>query len=282
MRNGRPALKCATCLKHADPCANTSYGIKGEGRRDLQLGSIRSHIGTRAHKSALKAEEDAEKERARQVTLTRWQRTDHQTRHLIRMLHIALFICKHDAPIAMFIPLCWFLAKEGHPDLPPGGGYGAYYTDYGFKESIRSMSEYLQEEQLKHLCASPYVGISIDESTDRIHGKHLVLYATFFKGNTVATEFVTFLSVEQTDAASLTSSLLHYIQGIGLDLQNIVGIAADGASAMTGERSEVVTRLRVQIEHLVSIHCIAHRFVAVRRTYKLSDDMHGRALYSWK
>ncbi|CAI7763705.1 unnamed protein product [Closterium sp. NIES-54] len=29
----------------------------------------------------------------------------------------------------MFVPLCWFLAKEGLPDLPLAGGYGAYYTE---------------------------------------------------------------------------------------------------------------------------------------------------------
>ncbi|CAI5522498.1 unnamed protein product [Closterium sp. Naga37s-1] len=58
-----------------------------------------------------------------------WQTTDASTKHIIRCLHIALFVCKSDAPIAMFVPLCWFLAKEGLPDLPPAGGYGAYYTE---------------------------------------------------------------------------------------------------------------------------------------------------------
>ncbi|CAI5504613.1 unnamed protein product [Closterium sp. Naga37s-1] len=102
MKNGRPALKCAVCLKHADPTANTNYGIKGEGGRDLQLGSIRAHLGTRAHKSALKAEADAEKEKAQQATLTRWQTTDAATRHLIRCLHVAIeALSAKDAALAV-------------------------------------------------------------------------------------------------------------------------------------------------------------------------------------
>ncbi|CAI7854582.1 unnamed protein product, partial [Closterium sp. NIES-54] len=125
MANGRPSLKCAACIKHGDPCAHTAFGIRGEGGRDLQVGSIHSHSASRAHKQALKNEALAEAAKAKQATLT----TDASTKHIIRCLHIALFVCKSDAPIAMFVLLCWFLAKEGLPDLPPAGGYGAYYTE---------------------------------------------------------------------------------------------------------------------------------------------------------
>ncbi|CAI5482599.1 unnamed protein product [Closterium sp. Yama58-4] len=129
MKNGRPSVKCSVCVLFGDPNANTSYGSRGEGGRDLQLGSMRAHIVSTAHKAALKAESEAEAAKARQVTLSRWQATDSSTRHLIRCLHIAHFVCKKDAPMALFVPLCWFLAKEGLPDLPPNGGYGSYYTE---------------------------------------------------------------------------------------------------------------------------------------------------------
>ncbi|CAI5509993.1 unnamed protein product [Closterium sp. Naga37s-1] len=48
-------------------------------------------------------------------------------------------------------------------------------------------------------------------------------------------------------------------QTIGLDLQRISGIATDGASVMTGEKTGVVVRLRAHVEHMVATHCIAHR-----------------------
>ncbi|CAI7770603.1 unnamed protein product [Closterium sp. NIES-54] len=172
MKNGKPSLKCSVCVLFGDPNANTSYGCRGEGGRDLQLGSMRAHIGSTAHKAALKAEIDAEAAKARQ--------------------------------------------------------------------------------------ASPCLGISIDESTDRVYGKHIILYATFFKETAVVTAFVTLLSVERTDAASLTSVLLQYLRQIGIDLQKIVGIATDGAFVMVGSQAGVCVRLRTEIEHLVSTHCIAH------------------------
>ncbi|CAI7855504.1 unnamed protein product, partial [Closterium sp. NIES-54] len=148
---------------------------------------------------------------------------------------------------------------EGLPDLPPAGGYDAYYTDYGFKECLRAHSTYLQESQRLHILESPWMGISLDESTDRVHGKHLIIYATFFKNTTVVIEFLTLITVDRCDAASLTSAVVHYLTAIGVDLQKISGISTDGASVMTGTNNGVVARLRMRNPHLASIHCIAHR-----------------------
>ncbi|CAI7912729.1 unnamed protein product [Closterium sp. NIES-53] len=103
------------------------------------------------------------------------------------------------------------------------------------------------------------MGISLDESTDRVHGKHLIIYATFFKNTTVVTEFLTLITVDCRDAASLTSAVVQYLTAIGVDLQKISGISTDGASVMTGKNNGVVERLRMRIPHLASIHCIAHR-----------------------
>ncbi|CAI7834355.1 unnamed protein product [Closterium sp. NIES-53] len=235
-----PSLKCFICVQHGDPLAHTSYGAKGDGARDLQIGSIRTHSATRAHKQAVDNREKSEAEKAKQATLTRWQITDSSTRHIIRLLHIALFVCTADAPIAMFVPLCCFLAKDGLPYLPPSGGYGSYYNDYGFKENLRTLSTYLQETQRLHLLESPWIGISLDESTDRVHGKHLILYTTFFKRTSVVTEFLTLITVDRADAASLTSAVVQYLTGIRVDLQKISSVASDGANMMVGKNKGVM------------------------------------------
>lgn len=39
----------------------------------------------------------------------------------------------------------------------------------------------------------------------------------------------------------------------------MVGFASDGASVMVGRITGVATRLKQDIPHLISIHCIAHR-----------------------
>ena len=38
-----------------------------------------------------------------------------------------------------------------------------------------------------------------------------------------------------------------------------VGMSTDGASVMTGIRNGVVTKIKADVPHLISVHCIAHR-----------------------
>ncbi|CAI7876025.1 unnamed protein product [Closterium sp. NIES-54] len=135
---------------------------------------------------------------------------------------------------------------------------------YGFRENLQAISTYLQELQRSHLLESPWIGLSVDESTDRIHGKHLIVYATYFRGTGVVNEFITLITVNRADAASLTSAVVQYLTGIGLDLQKISAISTDGASVMTGKNNGVVARLRMRIPHLASTHCVAHRCHEVR------------------
>ncbi|CAI7867474.1 unnamed protein product, partial [Closterium sp. NIES-54] len=132
---------------------------------------------------------------------------------------------------------------------------------------------------------SPWIGLSLDESTDRIHGKHLIVYATFFRGTGVVNEFITLITVDRADAASLTSAVVQYLTGIGLDLQKISAISTDGASVMTGKNNGVVARLRMRIPHLASTHCVAHREAlaasdaadAVPELYMVDDVIRGFA-----
>ncbi|CAI7866918.1 unnamed protein product [Closterium sp. NIES-53] len=156
---------------------------------------------------------------------------------------------------------------------------------YGFRENLRAISTYLQELQRSHLLESPWIGLSLDESTDRIHGKHLIVYGTFFRGTGVVNEFITLITVDRAYAASLTSAVVQYLIGIGLDLQKISAISTDGASVMTGKNNGVVTRLRMRIPHLASTHCVAHREAlaasdaadAVPELYMVDDVIRGFA-----
>ncbi|CAI7861287.1 unnamed protein product, partial [Closterium sp. NIES-53] len=118
---------------------------------------------------------------------------------------------------------------------------------------------YLKSRQLKHIRDSPYLGIQLDESIDRRRGKHMIVYFTFMRDNAPVTEFFALLSVEQCDAASLTTVLLTHLESTGIDLQRLTGMSTDGASVMLGQHNGVTARLKVKVPHLVSSHCIAHR-----------------------
>ncbi|CAI7922938.1 unnamed protein product [Closterium sp. NIES-54] len=121
---------------------------------------------------------------------------------------------------------------------------------YGFTEMVKAMCTYHQQQQLMYIHASPWIGISCDESTDRSRGKHLVVFATFMKERAVVTEFLAPLTIHKCDAGSLFVVLLSHLDNIGIDLQRIVAVSTDGAGVMVGSQSGLAVRLRQRVSHL--------------------------------
>ncbi|CAI7861961.1 unnamed protein product [Closterium sp. NIES-53] len=139
---------------------------------------------------------------------------------------------------------------------------------------VKAMCTYQQQQQLMYIHASPWIGISCDESTDRSRGKHIVVFATFMKERAVVTEFLALLTIHKCDAGSLFAVLLSHLDNIGIDLQRIVAVSTDGAGVMIGSQSGLVVRLRQRVPHLVGTHCIAHREVlAVKEAASKFPDL---------
>ncbi|GJP45435.1 hypothetical protein CLOM_g4827 [Closterium sp. NIES-68] len=164
-----------------------------------------------------------------------------------------------------WITFARYLASRFYKNVPEEG-YGTYLNSYGFGEFTQATATWLQTTQLEHLLRSPFIGLSLDESTDRCRGKHMIVFATFLRERRVVTEYLALLTVDKADAASLLALLLSHLQAIGVDLHRISGISTDGAAAMMGAKSGLVTRLRLRIPHLVSCHCIAHRKALAAKT----------------
>ncbi|CAI7891364.1 unnamed protein product [Closterium sp. NIES-53] len=123
---------------------------------------------------------------------------------------------------------------------------------------VHSISTYLTRVQMDHIQASPFFGISCDESTDRTRGKHMIVNLTFLKNRRVVTDFFTLLTVEKCDAASLFEVLLNQLCSSPVDVSKIVGVSMDGASVMLGKANGLVAWIREHVPHLFSCHCIAH------------------------
>ncbi|CAI7773501.1 unnamed protein product [Closterium sp. NIES-53] len=183
---------------------------------------------------------------------------DEDKLRVVALLDSLLLDSNCDAPMGLWVKLVRYLAEKGVKGFPKKG-YGTYYTTYGFGELTQATTTWLQTTQIAQVLASPFVGISVDESTNRCSGKHLILYVTFIRDDSVVTEFMALLTVEKADAVSLLSVLLSHVQAVGIDLHRIAGISTNGANVMMGCKSGLVTRLRLRIPHLVTTHCIAHR-----------------------
>ncbi|CAI7870373.1 unnamed protein product [Closterium sp. NIES-53] len=241
-------------------------GRRGRGATDLQTQSFRKHACTTKHKLAVERQKSEEEFGGRQPQIDQHRAAvNSEKMRTVALLDSLLFISRSDAPMGMWVKLVRHLSEKGVQGFPKRG-YGTYYTTYGFGELTQATATWLQTTHLQHVLTSPFVGISIDESTDRCSGKHLILFITFVRDFKVVTEFMALLTVEKADAASLLGVLLSHLLAVGVDLQRIAGISTDGANVMMGCKDGLTTCLRVRIPHLVSSHCIAHREALAAKT----------------
>ncbi|CAI7758332.1 unnamed protein product [Closterium sp. NIES-54] len=253
---GRTVMKCTTCLAYADP--NSKYSRDGSGGYDIQKQTMRKHQHSIKHEAAVNQKERRDANLTAQKNLEQYETTDEPARRLIWLLAVVHYICKSDAPTVMFVSLVQFMAEQGTLDMPLQEN-GKYYFEYGFSQMVETLVTYLRAKQMEHIRTSPFLGIQLDESTDRRRGKHMIVYLTFLWEGSVTTEFFAHLTVDKGDAGSLIVTLLTHLESSGVDLYRISGISTDGASVMTGDKNSLVARQCTKIPHLVSCHCIAQR-----------------------
>ncbi|CAI7795033.1 unnamed protein product [Closterium sp. NIES-53] len=253
--DGFPFVHCSACIEHGKDGARN--GCNGKGGRDLQIGSFGWHKASVQHDNAMKKQMGLMKKIEEQKRIDDFAKGDPEGTQISRLMRSIVFVCKTDTPIQMYPRLVQFLAEEEFADIPRQSD-GVYITQYGFAETVKALTMFLHCEQMQHLHASPYFGISCDESTNRARGKHMIVFVTILKNHVVVTEFLSLLTINQSDASSLLAVLLQQLESIGIDWQKIVGISTDGPSIMVGSQTGLVMRLRVQIPILVGCHCIAH------------------------
>ncbi|CAI7740195.1 unnamed protein product [Closterium sp. NIES-54] len=213
---GFPILRCSTCLEHGAEGAKTAYGKGGSGGRDMQKGSIRTHQRSTAHQDAHAEMKSKESRKLRQTLLSQFEGLDRSTLHIITALKTTVYICKSEAPITSYVGTIKFMDELGVPNLPLDSK-GNYFSEYGSGELLHAAAKYMRQEQLKQIEASPYISIQLDESTDKAHSKHMIVYVHFMKEGASVCEFLTLLTVDKCDTASLVDVLLTHLDAVGID-----------------------------------------------------------------
>ncbi|CAI5956208.1 unnamed protein product [Closterium sp. NIES-64] len=115
---GFPILRCSTCLEHGAEGAKTAYDKGGNGGRDMQKGSIRTHQRSTAHQDAHAEMKSKESRKLRQTLLSEFEGLDRSTLHIITALKTTVYICKSEAPITSYVGTIKFMAELGVPNLP--------------------------------------------------------------------------------------------------------------------------------------------------------------------
>jgi hypothetical protein len=110
-------------------------------------------------------------------------------------------------------------------------------------------------------CFQTHYSILVDESTDIATKKLVCLLVRYQKPNgTVVTSLLELIHFDARDGSAqmLYDSFKATLEKHQLNLNNLLGLACDGASVMVGKNNSFYTYLLKDVPHLVLLKCICH------------------------
>ena len=138
----------------------------------------------------------------------------------------------------------------------------AKYTSSTFTtEAIMSISSVLRVRQLRKMRGRMF-SIMFDESTDIAVRSIMLLYFRWVDEMTceIHEDFGGAIELHDGQGKTIFEAAWDFVHNSGLDWNNNVCAATDGASPMRGKKKGATSRMKQRIPWLITIHCASHRF----------------------
>lgn len=125
------------------------------------------------------------------------------------------------------------------------------------------------------ISVAPFLTIMIDETTDVSNKEQVVICFRWVDQSLEAhEEFIGLYQVESTESGMLVAVIHDVLQRLNISVSKLRGQCYDGASAMSGSRGGVATKLQQEEPRAVYTHCYGHALnLACGDTIKKSKVM---------
>ena len=138
-------------------------------------------------------------------------------------------------------------------------GDGRYLSHDIVNELLEIMSHQVLRGLLCEIREAEWFALIADETRDISGIEQLAISLRWVtKDYLVYEDVIALAEVEQTDAATLTSTLKDALVRSGLQLSQCRGQAYDGASNMSGHLNGVASRIQKEQPNALYTHCVAH------------------------
>ena len=172
---------------------------------------------------------------------------------LCNVFRACYFLAKQEISNRKMIPLLEFLEQVGVKDMQ-------YFRHRSVRDIFLTIGQTIKEIILERIREAGIYGLLVDDATN-------VAFVCFVNPSSSRQE-VTFLFIEdvlkdpEADGASaevLLNVLLKQVEHRDLKMENMMSLATDGASVMTGKRNGLAAKLKSLNNKLISFHCVCHR-----------------------
>ena len=182
-----------------------------------------------------------------------------------QILHSAFmavyWLAKEKIANSKFLSLIQMMEYAGLEQLK----YFQHRSSGSAREILMTLGSTLKTDTLSRISDGKY-GLMVDEVTDLAVTEHLIQFIQFWDNQTQTVQ-VKFLGIsnlldesDSANAVTIKSHIVTELDSCGLQHNNLLCLATDGASVMTGVRNGVAKLLKNEVSpHMISIHCVCHR-----------------------
>ena len=183
-------------------------GNKINGIIRFKIDGIKDHSMSEKHRDSLQKEHQSKT--LVKVVVNMFQNA---YQDIIRLMKLTLFITQEKIAINKFPKFCHFIKDLGfkltNSDL--------YMSRYGYLEILKCFDHNIKKQQLKRIQNSNFYSIVIDESTDLVFSKELIIYIKYYddKLSEIRTEFLCLIKLDNFTGRGIFDILISKIQHIG-------------------------------------------------------------------
>ena len=129
------------------------------------------------------------------------------------------------------------------------------------------MSDNIKSKVLSKIDSSPVFALQLDESTDIFNLSQLLVYVRYVADKRINEEFLFCQPLETTSkAVDVFQMLIDFFDKTELSWSKLVGVCTDGAPAMIGANSGLISLVKLKNPAIQGIHCMIHKAALVSKT----------------
>ena len=129
------------------------------------------------------------------------------------------------------------------------------------------MSDNIKSKVLSKIDSSPVFALQLDKSTDIYNLSQLLVYVRYVADERINEEFLFCQPLETTSkAVDVFQMLIDFFDKTELSWSKLVGVCSDGAPAMIGANSGLISLVKQKNPAIQETHCMIHKAALVSKT----------------
>ena len=215
------SMHCRLCKEQGK---RTIWG--GSGTTNFRLRTLKDHLKSADHRHTVAAKD----QRQTWVDVSVSKNNVRRRNAVTLAMQSCYWVVTQEVANCKYKALLQFLQERDLVDALylNRGANATYNSSIIFNQLMGCLSSVLEKKLKRDLRHSPFVGIGVDESTDRATEKHLAIIVRYLSHDaTCMTEFLDCVAVRDGKATTIVESVKAVAEKFGVGMEKVVSLGSD-------------------------------------------------------